>query len=310
MRRHLAGIGLAVVMVLAMFFLGGWGYVRLLRLPAASNAPVSALPEHGGSLLAAPGVLAAIGTLAVTGLLAGILIAYPRISPFAPGLAGLFLIAWEVLYLVSVRQAVEIIPLKAHAFGSGWEGLLFNGMLGAAGLMLIIPLFVPSRWRGRSEDDEYEDDDEDYVGGLTASMRSTDMPTDRIPVGTMAAGPGGPGGPQGPGASQGSGAPGGPRPGMMRRPPRALPPGGSGSPGPGGPGPGGPGPGGPGGGPGRGPGSGPGRPGGPDFGDSPTVLNPVPGGPRGPRTGPIGGRPPEGDPRMRPRPFRRPPSDF
>lgn len=287
MRRHLAGIGLALVMVLAMFFLGAWGYVRLLRLPAASNAPVSALPAHGGSLLAAHGVLAAIGAIAVTGLLAGILIAYPRISPFAPGLAGLFMIAWEALYLVSVRHAVEIIPLKAHAFGSGWEGLLFNGILGAAGLMLIIPLFVPSRWRGRRDDDEYEDEDEDYVGGLTASMRSTDMPTDQIPVGAMAGGPQGPGNSQGPGAPRG---PQGPRPGMMRRPPRALPPGGPGPAGPGGPGdPGGA----------AGP-SGPGGPGGPGRMRSP----------QGPRNGMTGGGPTEGDPRMRPRPFRRPPGDF
>lgn len=284
MRRHLAGIGLAIVMVLAMFFPGAWGYVRLLRLPAASNAPVSALPAQGGSLLAAHGVLAALGAVAVTGILAGVLIAFPRISPLASGLAGLFAIAWQAVYVVGVHKAVEIIPLRAHAFGSGWEALLFNGVLGAAGLVMIVPMFVPSRWRGRY-DDYYAEDDEvvaatGYVDGLRETMRPPDMPADRVPAGATAAGPRGP------------------RP-AMRRPPQALPPGGpsgglGGPPGPGGPsGPGGPG--------------GPGGPSGPGSAPGPSG----PGGPRGPRTGLVGGPPPrEGAPGMRPRPYRQPPGDF
>ena len=33
------------------------------------------------------------------------------------------------------------------SFGAGWEALLFNGVLGAAGAVMVLPLFVPSRWR-------------------------------------------------------------------------------------------------------------------------------------------------------------------
>ncbi len=141
--RHIYGIGLAIIMALAMFFAGAWGYLRLLRLPA----PAAELPAQGGSLLAYHGVLAALGALAATGLAAGILVAAPRISPLAAGLPGLLLIAWTVLYLVSVRQAVELIPLRSNTFGAGWESLLFNGVLGSAGLVMIVPLFLPSRWR-------------------------------------------------------------------------------------------------------------------------------------------------------------------
>jgi hypothetical protein len=72
------------------------------------------LHAQGGSLLVHNGVLAA---LAATGLAAGILVAVPRISPLAAGLPGLPLIAWTVLYLVSVRRAVELIPLRSNAFG-------------------------------------------------------------------------------------------------------------------------------------------------------------------------------------------------
>jgi hypothetical protein len=137
--RHVTGIGLAIVMILAMFFAGAWGYRRLLPLAASS-----ALPAQGGSLLSHHGVLAAV---AATGLAAGILAGWPRISPLAAGLPGLLLIAWTVLYVVSVRRAVELIPLRSLSFGLGWEGMLFSGVLGGAGLAMIVPMFVPARWR-------------------------------------------------------------------------------------------------------------------------------------------------------------------
>jgi hypothetical protein len=83
------------------------------------------------------------------GLVAGVLIAVPRISPLASGLPGLVLLAWTGLYLYSARRAVQYIPLKTRAYGSGFEDMLFDGVLALAGLAMIIPLFVPSRWRGR-----------------------------------------------------------------------------------------------------------------------------------------------------------------
>jgi hypothetical protein len=176
MRRHLIGIGLAIVMVLAMFFAGAWGYVRLLRLPAQAGAPLSAMPAQGGSLLSNGSVLAALGAVAGTAILAGILVAVPRISAFAAGLPGLFAIAWQALYLVSVRRAVEIIPLRAHAFGAGWEALLFNGILGTAGLAMIIPLFLPSRWRSRGRYGVVEEADvteaTDYMADLKETVSS------------------------------------------------------------------------------------------------------------------------------------------
>ncbi len=145
--RHVLGIGLGVVMILAMFFAGAWGYLRLLRLPAPAAALPAALPAQGGSLLSNHSVLAASFAVAATGLAAGILVTVPRISPLAAGLPGLLLIAWTVLYLVSVRRAVGLIPLRSDAFGAGWEGMLLNGILGGAGVAMIVPLFLPARWR-------------------------------------------------------------------------------------------------------------------------------------------------------------------
>jgi hypothetical protein len=144
--RHLYGTALASVMVLVMFFGDAWAYLELLKLPVPPGE-TGALPAAGGSLLSNGSVLLALAVLAVTGLLAGLIVALPKISPLAAGLPGLVLIAWTVLFLVSVRWATAIIPLRSHSFGAGWEALLFNGVLGAAGLVMIVPMCIPSRWR-------------------------------------------------------------------------------------------------------------------------------------------------------------------
>jgi hypothetical protein len=144
--RHVYGIGLAFGLSLAVFFAGGWGYLRLLRVPVINGA-TSTLPAGGGELLHNTNVLYAVAAVGGTGLLAGTFIAVRRISPLAAGLPGLGLIAWTVGYGFSVRQAVRYIPLRHEAFGAGFEAMLMNGVLAAAGLALVVPLFIPSRWR-------------------------------------------------------------------------------------------------------------------------------------------------------------------
>ena len=145
--RHLIGILLAVVMAGVLFFAGAWGYLRLTTL----TTPLSRLPAGGGSLLSDHHMLAGLIAVAATGLLAGILIAAPRISPLAAGLPGLLLLGLTGLYLVNVRHAVHLIPLKSHLAGAGFEAMLVHGILGAAGLAMIVPMFVPSRWRARRQ---------------------------------------------------------------------------------------------------------------------------------------------------------------
>ena len=146
--RHRIGMILAVIMTGVLFFPGCWGYVRLLRVPAPAGQ-LSGLPASGGSLMSDHSALLALAAIAVPGLLAGILIAVPRISPLAAGLPGLLLLGWMGLYLASVRQAVDLIPLRSDPSGAGFEAMLVNGILGAAGLAMILPMFVPSRWRAR-----------------------------------------------------------------------------------------------------------------------------------------------------------------
>ena len=147
--RHVIGIGLAIGLAAAVFFAASWGYLRLLRVPGPGGAP-TALPAGGGEVLHDASVLWAVAALAGTALLAGILVAAPRVSPLAAGLPGLVLIAWTVGAGFSVSRAVATIPLRGDAFGSGFEAMLINGLLAAAGLVLAVPLFIPSRWRSRA----------------------------------------------------------------------------------------------------------------------------------------------------------------
>jgi len=178
--RHLYGTALAVVMIAVMFFAGSWGYLRLLKFPV-SPGQQAALPADGGSLLSNSSMLLALAALLGTAVLAGLLAMLPRVSPLAAGLPGLLLLAWTALYLVSVRRAVTFIPLRAHAFGAGWEGLLFNGVLGAAGAVLVFPLFMPSRWRVPREPevagpDASAGEVDDYPTTITTDNRSRRRP--------------------------------------------------------------------------------------------------------------------------------------
>ena len=134
-------------MAAVVFFAASWGYLKLLIGPA----PPGALPGGGGSLLHNHAVLEGFGALLGAGLVAGLLIAVPRVSPLAAGLPGLALLAWTGLYLFSVRHAVQYIPLKSRPYGTGFEAMLFDGVLALIGLAMVIPLFVPSRWRSRRE---------------------------------------------------------------------------------------------------------------------------------------------------------------
>lgn len=146
--RHVIGIGLALGLSAAVFFAGGWGYLRLLRIPVI-NGSASTMPAGGGGLLHDGNMLWYLAALGATALAGGIFIAVRHISPLAAGLPGLAMIAWTVGYAVSVRQAVHYIPLRHETFGAGFEAMLMNGVLGAAGLALVVPLFIPSRWRSQ-----------------------------------------------------------------------------------------------------------------------------------------------------------------
>ena len=112
--RHLTGIVVAVALGAALFLAGGWGFTHLTAMAAA------------GILTSRTGVTA-LAVLAGTGLFVGIILAVRAISPPAPGLPGLALVAWTAVLAVHPRRALEWVPLPRHSFGLGFEALLASG---------------------------------------------------------------------------------------------------------------------------------------------------------------------------------------
>lgn len=155
--RHVLGFILAIILAAAVYAGASWGFVRL---HAATAGVVS------GNLLHNTNALLAIAALAGVALLGGILLVAPRVSPLATVLPGLVLIALTVYYVLNVHQATALIPLQGQDFGRGFRDLLEDGSLGGAGIVMLIPLFIPSRWRRARRDEE----DAPGASGLLADL--------------------------------------------------------------------------------------------------------------------------------------------
>jgi|HubBroStandDraft_4_1064222.scaffolds.fasta_scaffold222853_2 hypothetical protein len=141
--RHLVGLILGLATAAAVFFGGGWGVARVV-----------AAHQHGASLVSVSGGLD-LAALLGTGLLLGILIAVQWLSPLGAGLPGLVMLGWSALDVFSAHWALRLIPLSQLGASSGFRVLLTGGMLALLGAVMIVPLFVPSRWRRREPADEF-----------------------------------------------------------------------------------------------------------------------------------------------------------
>ncbi len=150
--RHVFGVVLALVMFAAVFVGAGWAVEKIVTLRGS-----------GGSLTTPHGVTA-LAVVIVVGLLMGLLLAVRAVSPLAAGLPGLVLLGWTALLAVSERRAIQLVPLHAHSFAVGFGEMLTSGVLALIGAAMIVPLFVPSRWRRRYVGEDYYDDEPTGVG--------------------------------------------------------------------------------------------------------------------------------------------------
>jgi hypothetical protein len=141
--RHLVGLVLALAAAAAVFIGGGWGVARIM---AAHANGTSLVGMSGGLTLAA---------LLGTGLYLGLLVAVPAISPVGAGLPGLVLLGWSGLEVFKAHWALRLIPLSGNAEASGFRTMLTIGVLALLGIMLIVPIFIPSRWRRREPVDDF-----------------------------------------------------------------------------------------------------------------------------------------------------------
>jgi hypothetical protein len=143
--RHLYGIVLGILMAAALFLGGGWGFYRLSTLMADTSPHMTGVRA-----------VTSLGALLAIGLVLGVLMAVPQVSPLATALPALAALGWTALYVVSTSRAVDLIPMKSSNFGHGAHTLLATGLFALVGAVMLVPLFVPSRWR-RPENEEGDD---------------------------------------------------------------------------------------------------------------------------------------------------------
>lgn len=150
--RHIAGFILALAMSAALFFGGGWGIARFTTDQAGHGLQTAHALTNLHDVLP-------IAALLGTGLLLGILLAVRRVSALATGLPGLVLLGWSAFVLLRGGHALTYVPLAGSHYAAGFTAMLSSGALALAGAGMIIPLFMPSRWRSAvTEVEEYEDD--------------------------------------------------------------------------------------------------------------------------------------------------------
>ena len=154
MLRHLIGVGLAVCLAAAIFLGGGWAVAKMLRL-AAENMSLTSI-----------GGLSALGILLLVGLFLGILLLAP-VSPLSTALPGLVMLAWTALLGLNAALATRIIPLRHGQIGAAFHSMLVSGVLVVLGAVMIVPLFIPSRWRSAGRRDEDYGDDAPHVPAQT-----------------------------------------------------------------------------------------------------------------------------------------------
>lgn len=153
--RHLIGFVLAIAMSAALFFGAGLGIWKFGGLhPASTSAAVHTLASQSAYL--------PITALLGTAVLLGILLAAPRVSPLGTGLPGLVLLGWSALILLHWSHALSYVPMPGSHYAAGFTAMLTSGVFALLGAAMIIPLFVPSRWRSAQvELDEFAAEDLD-----------------------------------------------------------------------------------------------------------------------------------------------------
>ncbi|WP_344971340.1 hypothetical protein [Streptosporangium fragile] len=133
---------------------------------AVQEAEAGLAPEfaQGG-----PKVWIALGAMAAAGLLVGLVVA-GRVSPIATFVPSMVLLAWTVVYALDARRAVTLVPADP-AFpelllqaGQGMGRLLTTGVYALLGVVLFLPVMMPSRWSPRAGDDEEEYEESDDQG--------------------------------------------------------------------------------------------------------------------------------------------------
>ncbi|GII93785.1 hypothetical protein [Sinosporangium siamense] len=153
--RHFIGFLIGLVVTAALLVGGGWSVSEI------ANAVPATGPTDSDRLWTGLGVMAAVG------LVLGI-VAIGPISPLASFVPSIVLLSWTVVFALDTPRALSIIPRDSSLHevlltaGVGNLALLRTGLFGLLGVLLFVPVLLPSRWAPRHADGE--DDDESESG--------------------------------------------------------------------------------------------------------------------------------------------------
>lgn len=145
--RHVIGLILALAVSAALFFGAGWGFSRFSAMQSGQGLRTVTAWTSLHNILP-------LAALIGTALLLGILLAVRRVSALATGLPGLALIGWSALVLLRGAHALTYIPVSGSRYATGFSTMLSSGVLLLLGIAMIIPIFMPSRWRSQVKEVE------------------------------------------------------------------------------------------------------------------------------------------------------------
>ncbi|PSK98924.1 hypothetical protein CLV63_104148 [Murinocardiopsis flavida] len=149
--RHVVGFIVGMMLAPIVLIGLGWAYPRLAAIAA----------RDGATFVSATG-LSAVGVLSVLAVLLGLSAAAPRLTPLLPGIAGLSLVGVTAAH---VMRPELIGRLPAVPGMDGAQTLLALGVFLPLSVALIVPMFLPARWR-RYQAAHSTDEVEEYFDGL------------------------------------------------------------------------------------------------------------------------------------------------
>ncbi|QVQ52576.1 hypothetical protein J4H86_01680 [Spiractinospora alimapuensis] len=159
--RHVFGFVLGLVMVPAVVVVPGWALPRLVYIAG-----------FGGDFISVTGLLTVI-PLVVLAVLVGVCLAVRRVSALACVIPAIALCGLTGSYVLAPELAVGALPTTE--WGEGVTQLLMLGAYLPLGVMLMLPLFMPSRWRHPVDEEEGFDD----LAEELAEDHDEDIPTPR-----------------------------------------------------------------------------------------------------------------------------------
>jgi hypothetical protein len=151
--RHFFGFLVGMVVAVGLLIGSGWAAQDVVRGVSENLEPASD-----------PRMLIALGVMAVLGVILGLLLAM-RTSPLATFVPAMALLAWTVVYVLDASSATSIAPTGAAVqqelalAGKGMITLLSTGVYGLLGVVMFIPVLMPSRWAASSRDEEEKEEE-------------------------------------------------------------------------------------------------------------------------------------------------------